>query len=60
MRLLMISALMFSALVAMPAAQAAQCRDAQGKFVKCQTKPVHCRDSSGKFVKCSAAGAVPG
>jgi len=41
---------------------AAQCRDHNGKFMKCPPaihKPVHCRDHSGKFAKCGAPGAHP-
>ena len=32
------------------------CRDAKGKFTKCETptKPKPCRDAKGKFVKCDA------
>ncbi|QJU60685.1 hypothetical protein HL653_14380 [Sphingomonas sp. AP4-R1] len=42
------------------AAQAAPCKDAKGKFVKCPpAKPVPCKDAKGKFVKCSAPGAKP-
>ena len=42
-------------------ADAAACRDAKSKFVKCAPKPavVHCKDARGKFVKCSAPGAKP-
>lgn len=42
--------------------QAAPCRDAQGKFVKCaaaKTKAVQCKDAKGKFAKCDAPGAKP-
>jgi len=47
------------AIVAVPVSvQAAPCRDAKGKFVKC-TKPAAaapkkgpCRDAKGKFIKC--------
>ncbi|GAN53728.1 hypothetical protein [Tanticharoenia sakaeratensis] len=43
------------------AAHAAPCRDAKGKFTKCETvkKPTKCRDAKGKFTKCSTAGANP-
>lgn len=44
-------------------AEAAQCRDAKGKFIKCaaapMVKPTKCKDAKGKFTKCSAPGAVP-
>lgn len=53
--------LMFG-VVAVPA-NAAPCRDAKGKFVKCPdkapTKPVRCKDAKGKFAKCGTAGAKP-
>lgn len=41
---------------------AAPCRDAKGKFVKCQTekaKPVRCKDAKGKFAKCGTKGVKP-
>jgi hypothetical protein len=60
MRRLLLAVTAFSFLVGAPAAFASQCRDAQGKFMKCPAKStVHCRDNSGKFVKCSAPGAKP-
>lgn len=31
---------------------AANCRDKNGKFVKCPAKPKQCRDKNGKFIKC--------
>ncbi|MDP9573949.1 UNVERIFIED_ORG: hypothetical protein J2W66_004452 [Agrobacterium larrymoorei] len=42
-------------------ASAEQCRDAKGKFVKCETtkKKVQCKDEKGKFAKCGTAGATP-
>ncbi len=42
-------------------ASAGQCRDAKGKFVKCETtkKKVQCKDAKGKFAKCGTAGAMP-
>ena len=44
-------------------ADAAQCRDAKGKFIQFaaapMTKPTKCKDAKGKFAKCSAPGAVP-
>ena len=44
-------------------AEAAQCRDAKGKFIKCaaapMAQPTRCKDAKGKFAKCSAPGAVP-
>ena len=42
--------------------QAAPCRDAHGKFVKCaaaKTKATPCKDAKGKFAKCDAPGAKP-
>jgi hypothetical protein len=41
------------------AADAAACRNAKGKFIKCPTaaaapaKPKACRDAKGKFTKCA-------
>lgn len=40
--------------------QAAACRDAKGKFVKCPDKPkagLRCKDAKGKFAKCGTPGA---
>jgi len=49
--------------VSSPAAFAAPCKDAKGKFTKCPAaapaKPVKCKDAKGKFAKCSAPGAKP-
>lgn len=48
--------------VSASAAFATQCRDNNGKFIKCppvSSKVVHCKDKSGKYVKCSAPGAHP-
>lgn len=41
--------------------RADQCRDAKGKFVKCETtkKKIQCKDAKGKFAKCGTAGATP-
>lgn len=54
------TALMLGA--AMPV-QAAPCRDARGKFIKCPpkapAKTVRCKDAKGKFAKCGTAGANP-
>ncbi|SCX21652.1 MULTISPECIES: hypothetical protein [Agrobacterium] len=47
--------------VAAPAG-AEQCRDAKGKFVKCEPvkkKVVQCKDAKGKFAKCGTTGATP-
>ncbi|MBS0994839.1 hypothetical protein JK207_12705 [Gluconobacter cerinus] len=35
-------------------AKSQPCRDAKGKFTKCETpkKPKACRDAKGKFTKC--------
>jgi hypothetical protein len=35
-----------------PSFAAAQCRDKNGKFIKCPAKPKQCRDSKGHFIKC--------
>lgn len=44
-------------------ANAAACRDAKGKFMKCATaapaQPKRCKDAKGKFAKCSMPGAKP-
>lgn len=43
-------------------ANAAACRDAKGKFIKCPekpAKPVRCKDAKGKFAKCGTPGAKP-
>jgi len=48
--------------VATVPANAAPCRDAKGKFIKCDTaepKPMKCKDAKGRFAKCGAAGATP-
>ena len=45
-----------------PAVAGSQCRDANGKFVKCKTapaKPTKCRDAKGKYAKCGTKGAKP-
>ena len=43
-------------------ANAAPCRDAKGKFIKCP-KPasttVRCRGAKGRFVKCGTPGSKP-
>ncbi len=42
------------------AAQAAPCKDAKGKFIKCPpAKAVPCKGTNGKFVKCGTPGAKP-
>jgi hypothetical protein len=49
-------------LFATPSVQAAPCRDAHGKFVKCDTiksKAAQCKDAKGKFAKCGTPGATP-
>ena len=54
-------ALIACSLFALPAtADAAPCKDAKGKFIKCPpAKPVApamkatCRDAKGKFIKCA-------
>ncbi|MBW6522422.1 hypothetical protein KZ810_02830 [Sphingomonas sp. RHCKR47] len=59
---LLLAALTASALLTAPA-QAAACRDAKGKFIKCTekapTKPIRCKDAKGKFAKCGTPGATP-
>lgn len=41
------------------AANATQCRDAHGKFMKCPP-PAHCRDiKTKKFAKCGKPGTEP-
>jgi len=59
---LLLAALTASALLTAPA-QAAACRDAKGKFVKCAekapTKATRCKDAKGKFAKCGTPGATP-
>ena len=57
----LVFAIALAALAAAPA-QAASCRDANGKFVKCpETKPqpAKCKDAKGKYAKCGTPGAVP-
>ncbi|WP_434775999.1 hypothetical protein [Pseudomonas oryzihabitans] len=49
-------------LFASASVQAAPCRGAQGKFVKCDTtkaKAARCKDAQGKFAKCGMPGAKP-
>ena len=46
------------------AADAAPCKDAKGKFVKCPPKPAvkpatKCRNAQGHFAKCGTPGAKP-
>ncbi len=43
-------------------AQAAPCRDAKGKFIKCPpaaAKTQRCKNAKGKFAKCGTPGAKP-
>jgi hypothetical protein len=43
-----------------PAAHAAPCKDAKGKFIKCPpAKPMKCKGANGKFAKCGTPGAKP-
>ena len=37
-------------------ADAKQCRDPHGKFMKCPPAAHHCRDAHGKFAKCGTPG----
>jgi hypothetical protein len=41
-------------LMTAPAAMAAPCKDAKGKFIKCPPPPAKqvCKDAKGKFTKC--------
>ncbi len=58
----LIPALAATLLVAAPAAvQAAPCKDAKGKFIKCPPPPPAkkvCKDAKGKFTKCPATAKV--
>jgi hypothetical protein len=52
------------AMLATPAAIAAPCKDAKGKFIKCPPKAApkstgRCRDAKGRFTKCGTPGAKP-
>ena len=51
------------ATIAAGPAQAAPCRGAGGKFVKCPAaapaKPAKCKDAKGKYAKCGTPGAKP-
>ena len=38
--------------VSTPSLSAAQCRDKNGKFMKCPAKPKQCRDAKGHYAKC--------
>lgn len=61
LRTIFLAAAMLTA-TTMPA-DAAGCRDAKGKFIKCPTKALakatRCKDAKGKFAKCGTAGAKP-
>lgn len=65
MRILVtLAATLFFALAIGSPADAAtkQCRDAKGKFIKCETAKAaaHCRDvKTKKFAKCGAPGTEP-
>jgi len=51
-----------SSLMIVPAAYAAPCKDAKGKFIKCppaKAKAVRCKGANGKFAKCGTPGAKP-
>ncbi|MGJ3648824.1 hypothetical protein ACLB0R_10160 [Sphingomonas sp. GlSt437] len=62
MRKAILAATMLALSVGAPAALAAPCKDAKGKFIKCPPpKPVkttRCR-LNGKFVSCTTKGAKP-
>ena len=59
----LIPAMAAAFLIAAPAAvQAAPCKDAKGKFIKCAPKPApaataQCKDAKGKFIKCPPKAA---
>jgi hypothetical protein len=60
MRLTIISAVLLSFIAS--TAMADQCRDANGKFIKCPPPKPHimkCKDAHGKFAKCGTPGAKP-
>jgi len=55
------TAIALASVMAIPA-NAAPCRNAKGKFIKCDTakpKPMKCKDAKGRFAKCGSAGATP-
>lgn len=49
----------FAGQAALAQGHAQPCRDAKGKFTKCEKmkKPMPCRDDKGKFAKCDKKGA---
>ena len=58
---LIVSALAAATLLATPL-DAAPCKDAKGKFIKCPPAAAagaRCKDAKGKFVKCGTPGAKP-
>lgn len=60
LRRLAFAALAFSMFAGNAAlAKGQPCRDAKGKFTKCETmkKPAPCRDDKGKFTKCDKKAA---
>lgn len=62
MRNLIVALSAMSLLAGSYSAEAAPCRDAKGKFVKCPAKPAkptRCKDSKGRFAKCGTPGAKP-
>jgi hypothetical protein len=50
--LLSLAALSLVGGAATPSIAATQCRDKNGKFVKCPAKPKVCRNSKGHYTKC--------
>ncbi|MHA6721379.1 hypothetical protein [Sphingomonas sp. RS2018] len=59
MRHLILAAAGLALIAGAPAALAAPCKDAKGKFIKCpDKKPVRCK-LNGKFAKCGTPGAKP-
>ena len=61
MRKLLFAAASLSLLAGAPS-MAAPCKDAKGRFTKCQKAPaktVRCKSANGKFAKCGTAGAKP-
>jgi hypothetical protein len=56
------TALLFAFNAGIAEAAPKQCRDAKGKFVKCETAKaaIHCRDiKTKKFAKCGLPGTEP-
>ena len=65
---IMIMAAAVAALAFASTAEAKQCKDAAGKFIKCApaaaakpaaSKAAPCKDAKGHFIKCGATAAAP-